>query len=103
MSTLKWMHEARNKLPMHYWISSKHGYLLSSSNYCPAKGTRKKNGKISYIGFTFDEGWPKRMNTGRLYYAEVKKKKPSVGYKTDSGSIGKTTTPASASNGAVTR
>lgn len=107
MSTLEWMKQATEKRPMHYWVGTKHGYYLSSSRYCPVKSSRRnskwKKEKISYIGFTFDESWPKRMSTGRLFYAEVKKKKPSVDRKTATESIGKTAYPASASNGVVTR
>jgi hypothetical protein len=80
--------------PMHYWISYRYGYVLSSSKYCPIKKGKQKRDKVRYIGFTFDESWPKRMNTGRLFYAQVSKKKPSADRKTASKPIGKAMVPA---------
>ncbi len=52
---------------LHYWISSD-GFVSSTDPVCPVK---KPLVKMKYIGFTSDFGWPKTMNTGRVFYKPV--------------------------------
>lgn len=52
---------------MHYWVNTKVGYVMSSTTTCPVKSEKYK---MKYIGFTEDIGWPKRMNTGRVFYKQ---------------------------------
>lgn len=47
----------------HYWANSRSGIVLSGSKYNPCK-----KGKTTYLGFSSEPGWPKKMNTGRIIY-----------------------------------
>lgn len=57
----------------HYWLT-KDEFIMSSSKKCPLLKHSKKH-RIKYIGFTSDIGWPKKMNTGRIFYQNTSKKR----------------------------
>jgi len=52
----------------HYWVTQCYGLLMASTNSCPVVNPL---GKVSYMGWTNDFMWPKRMNTGRILYKAV--------------------------------
>lgn len=49
----------------HFWVSWKYGYVFGNSAELPVKNS---TGTYRYMGYTFDIGWPKKMNTGRLLH-----------------------------------
>lgn len=66
------------KVIQYIWVGKKHGVIISSSSKCPLNYGRKK---ISYLGFTEDCGYPKKLNTGRILYKpkdRVKKQKKLI-------------------------
>ena len=61
----------------HYWVSTREGYVMSTLKKLPVS---KPMSRYKYIGFSSDMGWPKKMNTGRLFHqaskeSEIKKRK----------------------------
>lgn len=65
------------KLPQHYWVSPWGlSYNVATIPLCPCKKASRRK-KYKYLGFTFDNDFPKKLNTGRLLY-EDKKKLPKV-------------------------
>ena len=59
------------KTKYHYWLSCRMGFvwaLRKDYELYPEKGNRYK-----YLGFTYDLGWPKKMNTGRLLHKPTDK------------------------------
>lgn len=61
------------KQKMHFWVGNKSGYLWSY--FINAKPKPKKGERLKYLGFTFDVGFPKTMNTGRIIYEATLKPK----------------------------
>lgn len=54
------------KTKYYFWLGVRTGYVWSCTlNYFPPK---KLNERLKYMGFTYDIGWPKKMNTGRLIH-----------------------------------
>lgn len=69
---------AKNKkLPQHYWVSSRHGLAFNVATI-PINPGRKRNSKkrFKYLGFTFDENFPKKLHNGRTLYEDKKGKLP---------------------------
>lgn len=66
-----------DKLPQHYWVN-RHGLAFNVATI-PINPGKKRSGKkkYKYLGFTFDNNFPKKLNTGRILYEE-KKKLPKV-------------------------
>jgi hypothetical protein len=58
---------------MHIYISKKHGVVITSVKdlMVHPSGDKRK-----YMGYTFDIGYPKLLNTGRILYEPRKKRKP---------------------------
>ena len=48
------------------------GCVMSTSSKCPVK---KPVGKLSYMGFTKDISWPKKLSTGRILHKPDDKSK----------------------------
>lgn len=57
---------------VHYWVHKK-GYTTTVGTGILNKKERKL--KYKYLGYTFDQKWPKKMNTGRLIFAFTPKKR----------------------------
>lgn len=51
----------------YFWLGVKTGYIFNTVERCPVVKKRPEE-TLRYVGFTFDIGWPKRMNTGRILY-----------------------------------
>jgi hypothetical protein len=52
------------------WLSSKTGIISTTSEKCPVT-----NGSAKCLGYTFEIGYPKRLNTGRIIYKNTNSKK----------------------------
>lgn len=52
------------------WVAKKTGVIMSTTPVCPI---RSNYDKISYMGYTYDLGYPKKMNTGRIIKAPQRK------------------------------
>lgn len=51
------------------WVSTKVGLITTTSNTCPVT-----NGKAKCLGYSFDIGYPKRLNTGRIIFKNYNNK-----------------------------
>lgn len=56
------------KAEFHYWVS-KRGLTWTASRLNKPAGDEK----IKYLGFTTDDNWPKKLNTGRVIHKHNKK------------------------------
>lgn len=65
--------DVKSNTTFYYWVSKKYGVMMSTNNKCPYN--KKRDGKISYLGFTNDADYPKRLNTGRLLHKHTRKKR----------------------------
>lgn len=59
----------------HYWVGNISGVVFSTSPVCPQKNPLDR---LKYIGYSEDMGWPKRMNTGRLFHKGNAKTKKAL-------------------------
>lgn len=66
----------KNKLPQHYWVSP-HGLAFNVATI-PINPGKKRNGKkrYKYLGYTFDDKFPKKLHNGRIIYEDRKAKLP---------------------------
>jgi len=55
----------------HFWLGNLTGYVFSAKKECPVLNPPDR---LKYLGYTYDVGWPKKMNTGRLLQKPDKKK-----------------------------
>lgn len=55
----------------HIWVG-KIGYVWSTTKVCPVKNSMLQS--MKYLGFTSDNGFPKRLNTGRLLHKNTNNK-----------------------------
>jgi len=67
------------KQQFHYWVGVKSGYVMASNK--DFKPPKRNGERMKYMGYTYDIGWPKKMNTGRILHKPKAKKKLSQGSK----------------------
>lgn len=61
------------KLPQHYWVSLWGlSFNVATIPLCPCKKASRRK-RYKYLGFTFDNSFPKKLNTGRVLYEDTKK------------------------------
>lgn len=76
-TAMKALVDRHGKIPQHYWVN-RYGFAINVATIAVNPGKRRAGKKkYKYLGFTFDEKFPKKLNTGRVLY-EDKKKLPKV-------------------------
>ena len=68
----------KSQTTYHYWTSKHHGMVFSTNGIYPIFRI-KKGDRVKYVGYTNDAGWPKTMNTGRIFYKSKTKKRRTWG------------------------